>query len=66
MTAALPEAQQAAYRDAIPAGRFASAAEVAGVVRFVASDEAAYISGAVVPVSPCEAGETPLHLVSPL
>ena len=50
MTAALPEAQQAAYRDAIPAGRFASAAEVAGVVRFVASDEAAYISGAVVPV----------------
>ena len=50
MTAALPEAQQAAYRDAIPAGRFASAAEVAAVVRFVASDEAAYISGAVVPV----------------
>lgn len=50
MTAALPEVQQAAYKDAIPAGRFASAEEVAGVVRFVASDEAAYISGAVVPV----------------
>ena len=50
MTVALPQEQQAAYRSAIPAGRFASAAEVAGVVRFVASDAAAYISGAVVPV----------------
>ena len=50
MTVALPQEQQAAYRSAIPAGRFASAAEVAGVVRFVASEAAAYISGAVVPV----------------
>src|SRR3954452_8009040 len=50
MTAALPEAQQAEYKKAIPAGRFATADEVAKVVAWVASDDAAYISGAVLPV----------------
>ncbi|MDP9221560.1 MAG: 3-oxoacyl-ACP reductase FabG [Actinomycetota bacterium] len=50
MTAALAEERQKSYLAAIPAGRFVSAAEVAEVVRFVASDAAAYISGAVVPV----------------
>ena len=50
MTAALPEEQQAEYKKAIPAGRFASADEVAKVVAWVASDDAAYISGAVIPV----------------
>lgn len=50
MTAALPEAQQQAYLAAIPAGRFATADEVAQVVRFLASDAAGYISGAIVPV----------------
>jgi 3-oxoacyl-[acyl-carrier protein] reductase len=50
MTAALPEVQQAAYLASIPAGRFAQAREVADVVRFVASEGAGYISGAVVPV----------------
>lgn len=50
MTAALPEEQQKAYRDAIPAGRFASAQEVARVVTWIASDDAGYISGAVIPV----------------
>ncbi|MGN6301991.1 MAG: 3-oxoacyl-[acyl-carrier-protein] reductase [Angustibacter sp.] len=50
MTAALPEAQQQAYLAAIPAGRFAQPDEVAQVVRFLAGDGAAYISGAVVPV----------------
>ena len=50
MTGALPEDVQASYRKAIPAGRFADPAEVARVVAFVASDDAAYISGAVIPV----------------
>ena len=38
------------YKTSIPAGRFAAPEEVAGVVRWLASDEAAYISGAVIPV----------------
>jgi 3-oxoacyl-[acyl-carrier protein] reductase len=50
MTAALPDSQQKAYLGAIPAGRFGRADEVAAVVRFAASDAAAYISGAVLPV----------------
>lgn len=50
MTAALPEEQQERYKEAIPAGRFAEPDEVARVVRWLASDEAAYISGAVIPV----------------
>ncbi len=50
MTADLPDDRRAAYVNAIPAGRFAAPEEVARVVRFLASDDAAYISGAVVPV----------------
>jgi 3-oxoacyl-[acyl-carrier protein] reductase len=50
MTAELSDEQQAEYRARIPAGRFASPGEVAAVVRWLASDEAAYISGAVIPV----------------
>ena len=50
MTAALPEDQQADYKKRIPAGRFASPEEVARVVTWMASDDAAYISGAVIPV----------------
>ncbi len=50
MTAALPEDTQKTYKAAIPAGRFATTDEVAGVVRFLASPEAAYVSGAVIPV----------------
>ncbi|MFG6401307.1 MULTISPECIES: 3-oxoacyl-ACP reductase FabG [unclassified Microbacterium] len=50
MTAELPEATQAEYKRSIPAARFATADEVAGVVTWVASDAAAYISGAVIPV----------------
>lgn len=50
MTAALPEERRTEYRKAIPAGRFAQPAEVAGVVTWLASDAAGYISGAVIPV----------------
>ncbi|GAB2594927.1 3-oxoacyl-ACP reductase FabG [Pseudactinotalea suaedae] len=50
MTAELPEATKDKYKAAIPAGRFAQPGEVAAAVEFVASDAAAYISGAVIPV----------------
>lgn len=50
MTAALPEDQVAEYKNKIPAGRFAQPQEVAKVVTWLASDDAAYISGAVIPV----------------
>lgn len=50
MTASLSEELSATYRSRIPAGRFASPEEVAKVVRWIASDEASYISGAVIPI----------------
>ncbi len=50
MTAELPEDRKAEYRKAIPANRFASPEEVAGVVTWLAGDAAGYISGAVIPV----------------
>jgi 3-oxoacyl-[acyl-carrier protein] reductase len=50
MTAELPEQQQAEYKKSIPAGRFATPSEVAKVIVWLASDDAAYISGAVIPV----------------
>ncbi len=50
MTAELPEAQQQQYLANIPAGRFASPNEVAKVIAWLASDDAGYISGAVIPV----------------
>lgn len=50
MTADLSDDLQQTYRGQIPLGRFASPEEVAGVVRFLASEEAAYVTGAVVPV----------------
>ncbi|WP_159616387.1 beta-ketoacyl-ACP reductase [Arthrobacter zhaoguopingii] len=50
MTAELPEDTRKSYLATIPAGRFASPDEVAKVVRWVASEEAGYISGAVIPV----------------
>lgn len=50
MTAALGEARRTEILGQVPLGRYASAQEVAGVVRFLASPDAAYITGAVVPV----------------
>ncbi|NJQ01278.1 3-oxoacyl-ACP reductase FabG [Streptomyces zingiberis] len=50
MTGALTERQRAAVLDKVPAGRGARPAEVAAAVRFLASGDAAYITGAVLPV----------------
>jgi 3-oxoacyl-[acyl-carrier protein] reductase len=50
MTAELPEDLQKTYRGQIPLGRFAQVDEVAHVVRFLAGDDAGYITGAVIPV----------------
>ncbi|MDW5328181.1 3-oxoacyl-ACP reductase FabG [Plantactinospora sp. KLBMP9567] len=50
MTAVLTEERKAEIRKSIPAGRMASPDEVAGVVAWLASDAAGYVSGAVIPV----------------
>ncbi len=50
MTRALGEERRAQILGQVPLGRYASAAEVAAAVRFLCSDEAAYITGAVLPV----------------
>jgi 3-oxoacyl-[acyl-carrier protein] reductase len=50
MTGALPEDRRQAILASIPLGRYAAADEVAAAVAFLASDDAAYITGAVLPV----------------
>jgi 3-oxoacyl-[acyl-carrier protein] reductase len=50
MTADLTAERRAEIAAAVPLGRFATSAEVARVVRWLASDDAAYITGAVIPV----------------
>ena len=50
MTAALSDTLREKYVAQIPLGRFCSPDEVAAVVKFIASPEASYITGAVIPV----------------
>jgi len=50
MTAALPEGRRSDLLNQIPLKRFAGPEEVAGTVTWLASDAAAYVTGAVIPV----------------
>jgi len=50
MTAALDEERRATIVGQVPLGRYADPTEVAGAVSFLAGDDAAYITGAVIPV----------------
>ena len=50
MTAVLPDEKKAEYQAQIPLQRFAAVEEVAAAVQWLASDGAAYVTGAVIPV----------------
>ena len=50
MTNDLDEARKDMIASSTPLGRTASASEIAGVVRFLASEDASFITGAVIPV----------------
>jgi 3-oxoacyl-[acyl-carrier protein] reductase len=50
MTASIPSDKLALLTAATPMGRFADASEMAAAVAFLASDEASYITGVVLPV----------------
>lgn len=50
MTAELDEKRRAEIAGSVPLGRFCSASEIADVVTFIASPQASYITGAIIPV----------------
>ncbi len=51
MTAVLPESVQKTFLDIIPMGRFGEPADVAAAVRFLCSEDAAYITGQVLGIN---------------
>ena len=50
MTSGLTDEQKQTIKTQVPLGRYATAAEVASAVTWLASDGAAYVTGAVIPV----------------
>jgi 3-oxoacyl-[acyl-carrier protein] reductase len=50
MTEDLPEEKKAEYKAQIPLQRYATLDEVTSTVQWLASDGAAYVTGAVIPV----------------
>ena len=50
MTATLDEKRRSEIAGSVPLGRFCTAEEIANVVTFIASPQASYISGALIPV----------------
>ena len=50
MTADLTDERKASILASVPLGRYADPSEIAKVICFLASDDAAYITGAVIPV----------------
>jgi len=50
MTATLDEKRRGEIAGSVPLGRFSTAEEIADVVTFIASPQASYISGALIPV----------------
>lgn len=50
MTAELDDKRRMEIAASVPLGRFATATEIAGVVAFIASEKASYITGALIPI----------------